>query len=46
MDKQTLIAISIGLVLGVILVLIVKHIQFVIMMILLIWLIRQLFKMY
>ncbi len=46
MDKQTLIAISIGLTLGVMLVLIVKHIQFVIMMILLIWLIRQLFKMY
>lgn len=46
MDKQTLISIAIGLTLGVMLVLIVENIRFVIMMILLIWLIRQLFKMY
>lgn len=46
MDKQTLISIAIGLTLGVMLVLIVENIRFVIMMILLIWLMRQLFKMY
>lgn len=46
MDKQTLISIAVGLILGVMLVLIVENILFVIMMILLIWLIRQLFKMY
>lgn len=46
MDKQTLISIAAGLILGVMLVLIVENIRFVIMMILLIWLIRQLFKMY
>ena len=46
MDKQTLISIAIGLTLGVMLVLIVENIRFVIMMILLIWLIGQLFKMY
>lgn len=46
MDKQTLISIAIGLTLGVMLVLITENIRFVIIMILLIWLLKQLFKMY
>ncbi|MGA6877474.1 hypothetical protein [Acinetobacter sp. AND/436] len=46
MDKQTLISIAIGLTLGVMLVLIAENILFVIILILLIWLLKQLFKMY
>ncbi len=46
MDKQTLISIAIGLVLGVMLVLISRHITFVIMMVLCIWLLRLLFSKY
>lgn len=46
MDKQTLISIAIGLTFGVMLVLIAENIRFVIIMILLIWLLKQLFKMY
>jgi len=46
MDKQTFISIAIGLTLGVMLILISRHIDFVIYMFLLGWLLRLLFQYY